>query len=164
MPIRPSQRFFYPIDWPELSHEIRFRRAKGACERCGRPHGRVVCHLGSQVVAGRTGLWWDREGEGVWRCERGSALEEGILAPPEALAARILQPAFWTGLETPLVPVRESRVLLACCHLDHEPTNCAPGNLAAFCQRCHLAHDRIDNLARRRAGRRIMMERSLKLL
>ena len=154
MPIRASQRFFYPIDWPELSREIRFCRAGGACERCGRPHGRRVRHLGARLVAGRAGLWWDREGEGAWRCERGRLLEDGILAPPDALAARVLQPAFWAGLETPLVPVHESLVVLACCHLDHDPTNCADANLAALCQRCHLAHDRADNLARRKAGRR----------
>ncbi|SEG69760.1 hypothetical protein SAMN04488144_14530 [Methylobacterium sp. 190mf] len=27
MPIRPEHRFFYPIDWPQLSAVIRFRRA-----------------------------------------------------------------------------------------------------------------------------------------
>jgi hypothetical protein len=45
------------------------------------------------------------------------------------------------------------RVVLACCHLDHDPTNNARRNLAALCQPCHLAHDRADNLTRRRAGR-----------
>lgn len=29
MPIRPSQRWFCPIDWRELSHAIRFDRAGG---------------------------------------------------------------------------------------------------------------------------------------
>ncbi|TXN27648.1 hypothetical protein FV232_26970 [Methylobacterium sp. WL30] len=36
MPIRPEHRFFYPIDWPQLSATIRFGRAGGACEGCGR--------------------------------------------------------------------------------------------------------------------------------
>jgi len=30
MPIRREHRFFYPIDWPQLSAVIRFRRAKSA--------------------------------------------------------------------------------------------------------------------------------------
>lgn len=176
MPIRASQRWFYPIDWPQLSRSVRFGRACGACERCGRRHGEVVRHLGSAVVAGRTGLWWDptgasadhidatfddatgkgacRRGErGRWRCERGRVLPRSRLAPPDRLAVRVLQPAFWAGLEVPVLPVRESLTVLACCHLDHNPTNCAPANLSALCGRCHLAHDRTDNLARRRESR-----------
>ena len=45
---------FYPIDWPQLSGAIRFGRAKGRCEHCRRPHGRLVFHLGD-------GRWWDEE-------------------------------------------------------------------------------------------------------
>ena len=54
MPIRPEHRFFYPIDWRELSMAIRFGRAQGRCESCGRPHGQMVYHLGD-------GRWWDVE-------------------------------------------------------------------------------------------------------
>ena len=39
MPIRPEQRWFYPIDWHQLSETIRFQRTKGRCVQCGRPHG-----------------------------------------------------------------------------------------------------------------------------
>ncbi len=52
MPIAPEHRWFYPIDWRELSHLIRFTRAQGRCERCGRPHGQDVTYLGD-------GTWWD---------------------------------------------------------------------------------------------------------
>jgi hypothetical protein len=31
MPIAPEHRWFYPIDWRELSQVIRFTRAKGRC-------------------------------------------------------------------------------------------------------------------------------------
>ncbi|GJE14743.1 hypothetical protein FOHLNKBM_5818 [Methylobacterium longum] len=41
MPIRPEHRFFYPIDWAQLSAVIQFGRAKGRCEGCGRPHGQM---------------------------------------------------------------------------------------------------------------------------
>lgn len=34
-----------------------------------------------------------------------------------------------------------ARVVLTIAHLDHTPENCDPANLAALCQRCHLAHD-----------------------
>jgi len=66
MPIRPQHKWFYPIDWPQLSAMIRFERAKGRCERCGRPRGREVQHLGD-------GRWWD-EDERTWRNGRGRAL------------------------------------------------------------------------------------------
>ena len=46
MPIRKELRYFYPIDWPQLSAWVRFVRAKGCCEACGRPHGKIVHHLG----------------------------------------------------------------------------------------------------------------------
>ena len=46
MPIKPELRYFYPIDWPQISRWVRFVRAKGCCEACGRPHGQVVRHLG----------------------------------------------------------------------------------------------------------------------
>jgi hypothetical protein len=42
MPIRPEHRFFYPIDWRELSMAIRFGRAQCRCESCGRSHGQMV--------------------------------------------------------------------------------------------------------------------------
>lgn len=40
-------------------------------------------------------------------------------------------------------------VRLACCHLDHDPTNNAARNLAALCQVCHLNHDREEHRRRR---------------
>jgi hypothetical protein len=46
MQIRREHRFFYPIDWPQLSAMIRFERAKGPYEVCARPHGERVFHLG----------------------------------------------------------------------------------------------------------------------
>ena len=39
MPINRELRWFYPIDWPEISRRVRFERAGGVCEGCGRPHG-----------------------------------------------------------------------------------------------------------------------------
>ena len=52
MPIKPELRYYYPIDWPQVSRWVRFVRAKGRCEACGRPHGQVVRHLAT--VAGGT--------------------------------------------------------------------------------------------------------------
>ena len=67
MPIQPQHRWFYPIDWPQLSAAIRFKRAKGRCEGCRRPHGKLVCHLGD-------GRWWDAQAR-IWRDGRGKTLK-----------------------------------------------------------------------------------------
>ncbi|WP_128561048.1 hypothetical protein [Methylobacterium crusticola] len=124
MPIRPENRYFYPIDWVQLSAAIRFGRAQGRCEGCGRPHGQLVSHLGD-------GRWWDTT-ESTWRSGRGRRLK---LAAPEQLPA---------GTE-----VRVTRVVLACAHLDHDPGNNDPANLRALCQRCHILHDRPEHLRQR---------------
>jgi len=42
MPIKAEMRWFYPIDWPQLSRHVRFERAGGVCQGCGRPHGEIV--------------------------------------------------------------------------------------------------------------------------
>ena len=113
MPIRPQYKWLYPIDWLQLSAMIRFERAKGRCEECGRPHGREIRHLGD-------GRWWDEE-DRTWRNGRGRPL------PRLALIG--------DG-----VAVRITKVVLATAHLDHDPTNNRPKNLKALCQRCHMIH------------------------
>lgn len=56
-------------------------------------------------------------------------------------------------------PVTGSRVVLTVAHLDHQPENCAPANLRAWCQRCHVtydaAHHRATAARTRRARRAI---------
>ena len=127
MPIRRDQRWFYPIDWRELSQVIRFDRAGGRCERCRRPHGQWA-------IVGPDGLWWDDARQG-WRDHRGR--RSRALPSPARLVA--LQPAL-AGF-SPL-PLPSTYVVLAAAHLDQDPGNNAARNLAALCQRCHLAHDR----------------------
>jgi hypothetical protein len=122
MPIRKELRWFYPIDWALLSRRIRFERAAGRCEDCGRPHGRLVRQLAD-------GRWLDEE-RCEWRHDDGAAAEW-----PDIVAAA-------SG--------RDRRVWLATAHLDHDPLNSRPRNLRALCQRCHLRHDRAEHQRRRR--------------
>ena len=124
MPIRRHHRWLYPFDWRELSASIRFRRAKGRCEGCGRPHGRIVLPLSD-------GRWWDEDLK-RWRDGAGQTL--GRLPPAHSI----------------ILPTRHTRVVLATCHRDHDPTNNHGLNLAALCQRCHMLHDRPEHLRRRR--------------
>ena len=123
MPIRRAHRFFYPIDWPQLSAAIRFRRAGGRCEVCRRPHGRVVFHLGD-------GRWWDADA-GAWRDGRGRIVCTAV------------------GTDDLLTLIRTTHVVLAAAHRDHDTANNANANLAAFCQRCHMIHDRPEHKRRR---------------
>ena len=50
MPIKAEMRWFYPIDWPQLSRHVRFARAGGVCQRCRRPHGAIVGVLPARIV------------------------------------------------------------------------------------------------------------------
>ncbi|MDP4026129.1 hypothetical protein Q8W71_26230 [Methylobacterium sp. NEAU 140] len=122
MPIRREHRFFYPIDWPQLSAVIRFGRARGRCEGCGRPHGRLVHHPGD-------GRWWDGDA-GRWRDGRGR---------PTRLAV---------GTDA-LGLVRTTRVFLATAPRNHDTADNADANLAAWCQRCHMVYDRPEHRRRR---------------
>ena len=123
MPIRREHRFFYPIDWPQLSAVIRFGRARGQCEGCGRPHGQTVWHLGD-------GRWWD-DAAGTWRDGRGRRARLAL------------------GQDDVLGTVRTTRVILAAAHRNHDTTDNTGTNLAAFCQRCHMIHDRPEHRRRR---------------
>ena len=126
MPIRPEHRWLYPIDWPELSRLVRFRRAKGRCEGCGRPHGRHVIHMGD-------GRWWD-EDRGCWRDGRGRRVR-GLARPGRHAPA---QPVLLD--EVGRAPFPLTRVVLASAHLDHDPgNNEGPEVLAPF--RCFDGYD-----------------------
>ena len=122
MPIRRELRNLYPAHWSELSRRVRFERAGGVCQGCGRPHGVPVRCLPD-------GRWYDQAKQ-TWRDRRG----------------RI---ARWPDLEQ-VIGMRTTHVVLAAAHLDHDPTNNRLRNLRSLCQRCHLIHDRPHHLAQRR--------------
>src|SRR5271165_3628502 len=95
MPIRPELRPLYPPHWRELSSHVRFERAQGRCQRCGRPHLVLLRCLPD-------GRWFD-ERAATWRDRRGRL-------------------ARWPDLmET--ARFRMTRVVLAAAHLDSDPTN-----------------------------------------
>jgi hypothetical protein len=121
MPIRRELRPLYPAHWPELSRRVRFERAGGACERCGRPHGLALRCLPD-------GRWFDPK-RCTWRDSRG-------------------RPARWPDLEE-MTRQYTTHVILAAAHVNHDPARSGPRNLRAWCQRCHLAHDRPWHLLQR---------------
>ena len=133
MPIRPQHRWLYPIDWQQLTDMVRFERAKGRCEHCKRPHGKIVYHLGD-------GRWWDEDAS-VWRDGSGRIVRKRV--PPAPLPDHL----------------PTTRVYLATAHLDNNPGHNDGRNLRALCQRCHIMHDRPEHLRRRRLN--FLMTRAL---
>ena len=110
-----------PPHWRELSSQVRFVRAGGRCQRCGRPHLTHVRCLPD-------GRWFDEQAA-TWRDRHGRM-------------------ARWPDL-VEATRFRMTRVVLAAAHLDSDPTNNRLKNLRALCQRCHILHDRLHHLAQR---------------
>jgi hypothetical protein len=121
MPIRRELRGLYPPNWKELSRRVRFERARGLCEACGRPHVTLIRCLPD-------GRWFD-PAQRTWRDRRGRR-------------------ARWPDLLA-MIPERTTRVVLAAAHLDHDPSHNRLRNLKSLCQRCHLLHDQPYHRAQR---------------
>ncbi len=103
MPIRPELRPLYPPRWRELSARVRFARAGGRCQGCGRPHLASVRCLPD-------GRWWDAAAR-TWRGRQG-------------------RPARWPDL-VELTRHRTTRAVLAAAHLNHDPADNRLRNLRA---------------------------------
>jgi hypothetical protein len=82
MPIRPELRPLYPPHWHKLSSHVRFERAGGKCQRCGRPHLALLRCLPD-------GRWFD-EKAATWRDRRGRPARwpDLVAATPRALCQR----------------------------------------------------------------------------
>lgn len=129
MPIRPEEKQKYPKDWPAISHSIR-ERAGNQCEECG---------VGNYALGGR--------------------LPDGKWCPAEPTGCNSLY-VTWprpgdSGWCAGGHRLKIIRIVLTVGHLNHQPEDCRPENLRAWCQRCHLrydaAHKRTGMKARARA-------------
>ena len=100
------------------------------------------------------------DGGPAWPDARIAEAAELSVATVERIRQRFVE----QGLEAALARKKQARpsrqrkldgaaearlVALACSHLDHDPTNNRPSNLKAFCQRCHMLHDRPEHQRRR---------------
>ncbi len=121
MPIRSELSPLYPAHWRELSRHVRFERAGGRCQGCGRPHMATLRCLPD-------GRWFD-EAAATWRSRYGKSARW-----PDLLEA---------------TRICTTRVVLAAAHLDSNPENNRLINLKSLCQRCHMLHDRPYHLAQR---------------
>lgn len=120
MPIRAENKARYPAHWPKISREIR-DRANHKCEKCRAPNGEMIRR-------GKT-----KAGEHVWRLASESAHCDGVCAE-----TGLLIPDTSAEMVDYGDPVK---VILTVAHLDHQPENCDPANLRAWCQRCHNVYD-----------------------
>lgn len=142
MPIKPEKRSLYPKDWPRISLEAR-ERARWRCQ-----------HPGCTARQYSVGHWIIFGGGDAheWRPVVGNtpSRTHGDRAFHMAGEGRDIRGEPWTyGKARAFVarwwdPHEEGRptiIVLTVAHLNHDPTDCRPENLAAMCQRHHLAYD-----------------------
>lgn len=124
MPIRPENLARYPANWASELRPAILKRAHDRCERCKAKNGEVIC----REMSGKTYMGYDGY---VFDAENGDFLGR----------ARV----------TDYAAGRYVTVVLTVAHLDHQPENCDPANLRAWCQRCHLRYDAAHHAETRRA-------------
>lgn len=120
MPIRDENKARYPANWAEISQQVR-ERAGQCCEKCNAPNGKMIRRGKASA------------GEAVWRMASDSVYMDGVCAETGLLIPDTSEDTVGYG-----DPVK---VILTVAHLDHQPENCAPDNLRAWCQRCHNVYD-----------------------
>ena len=123
MPIRPENKARYPKDWDAISRSIR-DRAGNKCEDCGVPNYE----------------YGGRAPDGTWH--------KSLPLGEKLLRLEWPQPGDYAWCEGRPEKLRIVRIVLTVAHLDHQPENCDPANLKAWCQRCHNRYD----AAERRKG------------
>jgi hypothetical protein len=137
MPIKPENRARYPKDWPAISLLAR-ERARWCCQHVG-----CTAH---QYAVG----WWRESRLGhVWVPEwpRDGAYMGQTYADAREVAAGIYAAQGESG-------AKPTVIVLTVAHLNHTPEDCRPNNLAAMCQRHHLAYDHDHHRANAQATRR----------
>jgi hypothetical protein len=94
---------------------------------------------------------------GVAHGRRGVRDANGRFIPEEDLAA--LTPELIPGAKPPASRALIT-IILTVSHFDRDTTNNSDWNLFAYCQACHLAHDRQDNWRRRRRRAQAQADRA----
>jgi len=119
----------YPAAWPIISMLVRYGREDGRCAFCNAPD--------------RTSVRRNRRHPAHWRqldpAERATLAGGGQLAESRDWSRPVL-------------------IRLTVAHLDHDPGNCAPSNLSALCNRCHIRWDAAQHAATLNAARRRRLE------
>lgn len=137
MPIKPENLRRYPPDWKHIAAAIR-ERAAHRCEWEG-------CKARNYSFG-----HWTRSESGlmVWCPAHDDDSTPSTYAEARQAAAEWDWQFQHLGVSKPVI------IVLTVAHLDHQPENCAPENLRAWCQRHHLAYDHQHHIGNAQATRR----------
>jgi len=153
MPIKTENRALYPSDWKAISLQAKER----ARWRCQHPYctatqysvGRWIC------CGGGPHEWRPLEGNNPPKTAQDHEFDnagEGCDSMGDrwtyGQARAFIDRWCWEEDTKPIV------IVLTVAHLNHDPTDCRPENLAAMCQRHHLAYDQDHHRANAQATRR----------
>ena len=127
MPIKPENKSRYPTNWKQIRAQI-LERAHDCCEQCGVPNRERIAR-GDGVDADTYML----NDANVYCANTGQHLGRKRMSD--------------YNLKNMV------DIVLTIAHLDHVPENCAPENLKALCQRCHLRYDAKHHAETARATR-----------
>lgn len=127
MPIKPENKARYPANWKEIRALI-LARAHDCCEQCKVPNRERIAR--GDGVDAETYMLNDAN---VYCANTGEHLGRKRMSEYNVL--------------------RMTDIVLTIAHLDHMPENCAPENLKALCQRCHLRYDAVHHAETARATR-----------
>lgn len=134
MPIKPENAARYPKDWPQISRDAK-ERAGWKCQHPG-------CTARQYSI-------------GIWHRPDGGAHQWAEQYEPGATYAEARQTAAEAWWEVQhLGGDKLVVIVLTVAHLNHQPEDCRPENLAAMCQRHHLAYDHDHHRANAQATRR----------
>lgn len=152
MPISPQNQKRYPPEWPHIRLQM-LERANWRCE-----------HPGCQAAQYAVGRWLARDVEqAVWAPVVGNtpAVTSDDRAMHAAGQGRKPDGIPWTYRDARAFLERFAWdepqpiiIVLTVAHLNHQPEDCRPENLRAWCQRHHLAYDLEHHQQNARATRR----------
>ncbi|MEN6537818.1 MAG: hypothetical protein ABFD89_29470 [Bryobacteraceae bacterium] len=128
MPIRPENRHHYRTPSYREVCAIVDKRAGGRCERCGCPdrmlimrvYGTHRCNIGPRRM-----YWRLAQFSGPWIDQQGRESQG--------------RPDVWEGDQP--AAYHRMKVILTHAHLNQDPADNRPENVALLCQWCHNMHD-----------------------
>jgi hypothetical protein len=129
MPIKPENRAIYPDDWGVLSRDAK-ERAGWRCAHAGCTARQYA--VGHWIRQGVRETWVE-----LW-CEHDAEPEPGAYGRARQRAA---EHQFSISGDDPKPHLEVIVIVLTTAHLNHDPSDCRPQNLAPLCQRHHLQYD-----------------------